>query len=175
MGGSLSIYPRVEVLITLNNKKIPPRLLLNPLHFLSLGFGSGLSPFAPGTFGTLVAIPLYLLIYGLSLEWYLLITLVAFVAGVFLCDSTSKALGVHDHSGIVWDEIVGYMITMIAVPFDWLWIAAGFVLFRFFDILKPWPIKWADRQLAGGFGIMFDDVLAGIFALIVLHLLIYLI
>ncbi len=152
-------------------KKIPPRLLLNPIHFLSVGFGSGLAPFAPGTFGTLAAIPVYLLMSGLTLEIYLLITIIAFLVGVFLCDKTARALGVHDHSGIVWDEIVGFLITMVAVPLDWRWIVIGFVLFRLFDILKPWPIKWADQRLTGGFGIMFDDVLAGIFALIVLHLM----
>ena len=90
-----------------------------------------------------------------------------------VCGYTSDALGVHDHSGIVWDEIVGFMITMIAIPVELWTIVAGFVLFRVFDILKPWPIKWADARLQGGFGIMFDDVLAGIFALIGLHLLDY--
>ena len=94
------------------------------------------------------------------------------VVGVFLCDYTSKALGVHDHSGIVIDEIAGYLITMIAVPFDWLWIVLGFILFRFFDILKPWPISWLDKNLQGGAGIMLDDVLAGIFSLICLHVII---
>lgn len=153
-------------------KKIPPGLLKNPVHFLSLGFGSGLSPFAPGTFGTLAAIPLYLLIQPLSLSVYLLITLLTLVLGFYLCGQTAKALGVHDHGGIVWDEIVGFFITMIAVPLDWKWILAGFVLFRFFDIVKPWPIKWIDAKVSGGVGIMLDDVLAGIFALIGLHLLI---
>ena len=147
-------------------------MLKNPVHFLSLGFGSGLSPFAPGTFGTLAAIPLYLLIQPLSLSVYLLITLLTLVLGFYLCGQTAKALGVHDHGGIVWDEIVGFFITMIAVPLDWKWILAGFVLFRFFDIIKPWPIKWIDAKVSGGVGIMLDDVLAGIFALIGLHLLI---
>lgn len=126
-------------------------------------------PFAPGTFGTLAAIPVYLLMAPLSLPVYLLITLAAFALGVYLCGYTSRSLGVHDHSGIVWDEIVGFMITMIAVPNEFWWIVAGFVLFRLFDIVKPWPIKWVDTHLQGGFGIMFDDVLAGIFALIGLH------
>ncbi len=164
-------------LITLSHKSdsliIPVSMLKNPVHFLSLGFGSGLSPFAPGTFGTLVAIPLYLLIQPLSLTWYLLITVVATILGFYLCGETAKALGEHDHGGIVWDEIVGYFITMIAVPLDWKWIVAGFILFRFFDILKPWPIKWVDAKVSGGIGIMLDDVLAGIFALIGLHLMIH--
>ena len=158
----------------MSNKAIPLAYLKNPLHLLSLGFGSGLAPFAPGTFGTLVAIPLYWCASQLTLTAFIVTIIAGFVFGVFLCGYTSKALGVHDHSGIVWDEIVGYFITMLAVPFDWLWVAAGFVLFRFFDIVKPWPIRWVDKHLQGGFGIMFDDVLAGIFAMLALHFLIYL-
>ncbi len=150
--------------------KIPPRLLRNPLHFLSLGFGSGLAPFAPGTFGTLAAVPLYLLLAQLPLAYYLLAVLVAFVIGVYLCGYTSAALGEHDHSGIVWDEFVGFWITMIAVPATWQWILAGFVLFRLFDIVKPWPVKVADAKMKGGFGIMFDDVLAALYALIGLQI-----
>lgn len=130
-------------------------------------------PFAPGTFGTVAAIPVYLVVSQLSILSYLLIIALAFILGVYLCGYTSRALGVHDHSGIVWDEIVGYLITMIAVPLEVWLVVAGFVLFRFFDILKPWPIKWVDTHLKGGFGIMFDDVLAGIFALIGVHLLNY--
>ena len=156
-------------------KKIPASYLKDPRHFLSLGFGSGLAPVAPGTFGTLAAIPVYWLLSPLPLLAYLGVTVLAFALGVYLCEFTSRALGVHDHSGIVWDEVVGYLITMIAMPNDLLWMAAGFVLFRIFDIAKPWPISWADRHLSGGFGIMVDDVLAGIFALAGLHLLDYLI
>jgi phosphatidylglycerophosphatase A len=156
------------------NKAIPAKLLRHPIHLLSLGFGSGLSPYAPGTMGTLVAIPLYLLIAHLPLTIYLGIIIVGFVLGVYFCHLTSEALGVHDHPGIVWDEVIGFWITMIAVPvLNWQWIAAGFVLFRFFDIIKPWPVKLADKRLPGGFGIMFDDVLAGIYALICMQLLHY--
>lgn len=157
-----------------NNIKIPISYMKNPVHLLATGFGSGLMPKAPGTFGTLAAIPLYLAISQFDLWFYLLLTIVVTVLGVFVCDYTSKALGVHDHSGIVIDEIAGYFITMIAVPFDWLWIVVGFVLFRFFDILKPWPISWLDKNLHGGLGIMLDDVLAGFFSLFCLHLIIYL-
>ena len=152
---------------------IPPRLLLNPLHFLSFGFGAGLSPRAPGTCGTLIAVPLYIGFADLPLTWYFLLLLIAFGVGVIICEYTSRAMGVHDHPGIVWDEFVGYWITMVGVPPDWLWIFLGFVLFRTFDIWKPWPVKVADRTLKGGFGIMFDDVLAGIYALICLHLVIW--
>ena len=144
-------------------------MLRDPRHFLALGFGSGLAPVAPGTFGTLAAVPVYWAMSGLSLPLYLLLTLLALLLGIYLCGFTSRALGVHDHSGIVWDEVVGYLITMIALPVSWQWMLAGFVLFRFFDIVKPWPIRWVDKRLHGGFGIMLDDVLAGIFALIALH------
>lgn len=155
--------------------RIPPRLLRNPLHLLSLGFGSGLAPVAPGTFGTLAAVPFYLLLAQLSLHWYLLVVVVGFGIGVFLCQYTSDALGVHDHGGIVWDEFVGYWITMIAVPFAWQWILLGFVLFRVFDIFKPWPVKIADAKMKGGFGIMLDDVLAGLYALACMHLVLQLV
>ena len=128
-----------------------------------------MAPFAPGTFGTLAAIPVFWFMNELSLPLYLVLTLAGFLIGIYLCDFTSRALGVHDHSGIVWDEIIGYLITMIALPGDWVWMLAGFIAFRFFDILKPWPIRLADKRLHGGFGIMFDDVLAGIFAMLTLH------
>jgi len=153
--------------------KISPKLLRNPLHLLSLGFGSGLAPVAPGTFGTLAAIPFYLLLAQLTLPVYLAIILAGFALGVFLCRYTSDALGEHDHSGIVWDEFIGFWITMIAVPSTWPWILTGFVLFRFFDIVKPWPVSLADAKMKGGFGIMIDDVLAGIYALACVHLALY--
>ncbi len=157
-----------------NNKvKIPASYLKNPLHFLSLGFGSGLMPKAPGTFGTVAAVPVYFLMSDLSLTWYLLITLIITLFGVYLCGYTSKALGVHDHSGIVIDEIAGFLIAMIAVPFSLLNIVIGFVLFRIFDIVKPWPIGWLDKKIHGGSGIMIDDVVAGVFSLICLHLINY--
>ncbi|RLA13108.1 MAG: phosphatidylglycerophosphatase A [Gammaproteobacteria bacterium] len=141
-------------------------MLSSPVHLLSLGFGSGLSRYAPGTMGTLVAIPFYLLLSRLELWPYLIVVAAGFLLGIYVCDKTSKALGVHDHSGIVWDEIIGYWITMIAIPaVTWQWILAGFVLFRFFDIVKPWPVKIADKRVPGGFGIMFDDLLAGLYAL----------
>ncbi len=142
-----------------------------PAHFFAFGFGSGLAPFAPGTFGTAAAIPLYLLIQPLSLPIYLAVVVAAFVFGVWVCDQAGSDLGVHDHGGIVWDEFVGLWVTMIAAPAGWGWVAAGFLLFRLFDIWKPWPIRWADQQVSGGFGVMLDDVIAGVYALIVLQLL----
>ena len=148
---------------------VPASVWRNPIHFLAFGFGSGAAPYAPGTFGTLAAIPIYWLMMPLPLWAYLGIVLVMTVMGIWLCDVTSKNMGVHDHSGIVWDEFVGYLITMAAAPPGWLWIVVGFFLFRFFDVLKPWPIGWIDRQVQGGWGIMLDDILAGVYAWLVLQ------
>lgn len=150
-------------------------LCRNPIHLASFGFGSGLSPKAPGTVGTLVAIPLWLLLQTLDLPLYLAVLVLAFAFGVFCCAYTARAMGVHDHGGIVWDEFVGFWITMIAVPAEPLWILAGFVLFRLFDIAKPWPIKWLDKRVHGGFGIMIDDVVAGVAAALLLQATILLI
>lgn len=145
------------------------RVFRDPAHFLALGFGSGCAPKAPGTFGTLAAIPLYLLMQPLPLWIYLLLTGAGFALGVWICDRTARDLGVHDHPAIVWDEVVGYWIAMIAAPPGWLWVITGFALFRLFDILKPWPIRQADRKIGGGFGIMFDDLLAAGYAWLTLQ------
>ncbi len=145
----------------------------NPVHFLAFGFGSGLVPFAPGTFGTLAAIPLYLLMQHLPLAVYLALLVVICVAGIWICGKSSQMLGVHDHSGIVWDEFAGYLVTMIAAPNHWVWMLAGFVLFRLFDIWKPWPISLLDKKVQGGLGIMLDDIVAGLFALLCLQIFIY--
>ena len=146
----------------------------SPVHFLAFGFGSGLSPFAPGTAGTLAAIPLYLLLVQLSFWGYVAVLLVMSLVGIWICGESSRRLGVHDHGGIVWDEFAGYLLTMLAAPAGWLWIVVGFFLFRLFDIWKPWPIRVVDREVSGGFGIMFDDILAGIYAWIALQLLAWL-
>lgn len=143
--------------------------LTDPRHFLALGFGSGLVPKAPGTMGTVMAIPFFLLLQQLPLWGYLLVLLGAFLLGIWLCGVTARNLGVHDHPGIVWDEFVGYWLTMTAAPAGWLWVLLGFCLFRIFDIAKPWPIRQVDRRVGGGFGIMFDDVLAGVYAWLVLQ------
>jgi len=139
-------------------------LIKRPVCFLGLGFGSGLAPKAPGTFGTIAAIPICLLMQNLSLVTYLVLTVIAFIVGIWICQKSADWLGKEDPSAVVWDEIVGYLVTMIAAPQGWQWVVLGFVLFRFFDILKPWPISIADKELHGGFGIMLDDVIAGIFA-----------
>jgi phosphatidylglycerophosphatase A len=150
--------------------KVDPRLLRHPVELLGFGLGSGLAPFAPGTAGTLVAIPIYLLLRDLPPGGYLAIVGMMFLAGVPICSHAAARLGVHDHPAIVWDEIVGYLVTMICAPPGWTGIIAGFALFRCFDIIKPWPIRWCDRRVAGGLGIMLDDLLAGAFAAGVLQI-----
>jgi len=151
---------------------IPASLLKDPLHLLSLGFGSGLLPKAPGTFGTLVAIPLYLLLVLYASESiYIIATSSGLILGFFLCERTTRVLGVQDHPGIVWDEIIGFLITMLFIIPDPISILLGFVLFRIFDILKPWPISVIDSRIKGGVGVMLDDVLAGGFALVCMHLI----
>lgn len=151
---------------------VRPRFRLsNPIHFLALGFGSGLMPWMPGTFGTLAAIPVYLLLAQLPLVPYFALIVLLFLLGVYLCGAAARAAGVHDHPAIVWDEIVGFLITMLALPTSWQTVLAGFLLFRLFDILKPWPIRLLDRYVEGGFGIMIDDAVAGLFALLSLHAL----
>jgi phosphatidylglycerophosphatase A len=154
-------------------KKPPVKLLLNPVHFCSLGFGTGYSPKAPGTMGTLAGLLVYLLVQDLDLVYYLVMTLGFLVTGIFMCRYTTDALKVDDHPAIVWDEIVGYLITMCYAPAGWWWPLLGFVLFRIFDILKPWPINLADKQLKGGIGIMLDDVIAGIYSLAIMQIISY--
>ena len=154
-----------------NDEPVGPRPFSRPMQFLAFGFGSGLSPWAPGTAGTLVAVPLYLLVAHWSLPLYSGFILLTAVLGIWFCDAASRELGVHDHPGIVWDEFVGFWITLWALPPDWTWIVAGFLLFRLFDIVKPWPISVLDKRVKGGFGIMIDDIVAGLLACGTLHLL----
>ncbi|MEF1253688.1 MULTISPECIES: phosphatidylglycerophosphatase A [unclassified Vibrio] len=150
--------------------------LKNPWHLLATGFGSGLSPIVPGTMGTLAAIPFYLLLVQLPLPLYLVALVVACIVGVKICQVTSDDMGVHDHGSIVWDEFAGFWITMLVVPvlnlsaYDWKWLLTGFVLFRFFDMVKPWPIGWLDKRVHGGLGIMLDDIVAGVMAGVALYL-----
>jgi phosphatidylglycerophosphatase A len=140
-------------------------------HWLAFGLGSGLSPKAPGTMGSALALLFYILLSHLPPMVYAGVVITAFAFGIWLCEETAKDLGVHDHGGIVWDEFVGMWLTLFLAPPQWFWLLIGFVLFRLLDILKPWPIKWADKRVEGGLGIMLDDVLAGIMAALCLQAL----
>ncbi len=143
-------------------------LIKRPACFVAYGFGAGLAPKAPGTIGTLVALPIYWLIQNWSLTAYLALIMGMFIAGIWLCQKASDWLKQDDASGIVWDEIVGYLVAMTFAPTGWQWMLLGFVLFRFFDILKPWPVSLADKKLHGGLGVMLDDVIAGLYAAVFL-------
>jgi phosphatidylglycerophosphatase A len=146
------------------NQLTPRQIMSDPVLFLAFGFGSGLAKKAPGTFGTLSAIPVYWLFAQADFLVYSVMTLIVTLVGVWICGIAAEKLDEHDFGGIVWDEIAGFLITMWLVPLTWQTVIAGFILFRFFDILKPWPIKWLDQQVQGGLGIMIDDVLAAVFA-----------
>jgi len=139
-----------------------------PAGFLAIGFGAGLSRYAPGTMGTLVAIPLGLLLKLLPPALFWVALAVLFLAGISLCGAASRMLGRHDPGNIVWDEMVGYWLTVALVPVSWAWWLAAFVAFRLFDILKPWPIRQLERYFGGGLGIMLDDVVAAVYAMAVL-------
>ncbi len=149
-------------------------LVSHPAHFIALGLGSGLAPRAPGTFGTLAAFPIYYLLdagmraVDLGDAGMLVVALLFFVLGVWACGRTGRDIGVADHGGMVWDEIVAFLLVLIVAPEGLWWRVAAFVLFRIFDIAKPPPIRHFDRTLKGGFGVMFDDILAGFYTLIVL-------
>jgi phosphatidylglycerophosphatase A len=144
----------------------------HPAHFLAFGFGSGLAGKAPGTFGTLVAFPMYwYLSPRLTDAVFLLVLIWAFAIGVWICDITGKALGVPDHGGIVWDEIVAFVLVLFFTPAGWEWSLLAFALFRFFDIAKPPPIHYFDSNWHGGLGVMFDDLLAAGYALICMALI----
>ena len=147
-------------------------VLSQPAHFFAFGFGSGLSPIAPGTIGTLVGIPIYLLLSSLELYLYIFALIIISIVGIITAGRSARLLETHDHGGIVIDEICGYLVTMLFAPSGWVWILLGFVLFRVFDIFKPWPISWLDRDIGGGLGIVADDLMAGIYALLSLQLVV---
>lgn len=136
--------------------------------FLAFGFGSGLLPRAPGTWGTLLAVPLFLLLRAMPPFAFWLCLTAAFALGVWLVQRVGRRLGVADYGGIVWDEIVGFWLALAVAPRGWLWLLAGFALFRFFDIIKPWPVNMVESRIEGGLGVMLDDVLAGLYTLILL-------
>jgi len=142
----------------------------SPAGLLAFGFGAGLSPIAPGTMGTLVAIPFVFGLKSLEPAVFWLVLLALFLLGVGICGMVSRRLGVHDHGGIVWDEMVGYWISVACVPLQWGWLLAAFLLFRLFDIFKPWPIRQLDQKVSGGLGIMLDDAVAALFTVAILAL-----
>ena len=140
----------------------------HPAHLISLGFGIGLIPFMPGTLGTLAAWPLGWFMRDLSPAVVFPLLALLFAVGVWACGVTGRRLGIHDHNGMVWDEIVAFLLVLAIVPGVLVWQAAAFVVFRFFDILKPPPIRWFERRYTGGFGVMFDDLIAAGYTLLVL-------
>jgi phosphatidylglycerophosphatase A len=152
---------------------VPRGFLRDPLHLIALGFGAGLVPRLPGTAGTVVGVFAFLGLRYLGTFPYAVAVCVLFALGVWICDRAAAALDTHDHRAIVWDEIVGFLVTMIGAPEGWAWIALGFALFRLFDIWKPWPVRWVDREVPGGLGVMADDIAAGALGLIVLQIIAY--
>ena len=138
----------------------------NPVHLLAFGFGSGLLRPAPGTLGTLAGLLLFIPLNLLPDLLLLPLFVLAFVAGIWICGRTGRDLGVHDYGGIVWDEIVAMMLVLAFAPDGWLWWLAAFLLFRFFDAVKPPPIRWFDRRVSGGFGVMLDDIIAAVLSII---------
>lgn len=150
------------------NKELANKVLRDPVNFLAFGFGSGLAPFAPGTFGTVVGAVIAWYSAHWSMELRIVTAVSLFLAGVWICGKSARQIGVHDHPGIVWDEIAAIYATLLFVPLSWAWWLAGFVLFRLFDIWKPWPIRDLDHRLHGGLGIMLDDVVAALYAVILL-------
>lgn len=142
----------------------------NPIHLIAAGFGSGLAPRAPGTFGTLAALIPWWPLHFLSAPLYWAIIALGTAFGIYVCGKTARDLRTHDHGSIVWDEFIGLWIALAWLPSSIAWVGAGFLLFRLFDIWKPWPISWCDRHVHGGFGIMLDDILAGGTALVVVQI-----
>lgn len=158
----------------LSMKKISLKVWQDPVYFIAFGFGSGLLPKFPGTWGTLAAIPIYLLLAPHSFLTYLIISSLLFLLGVWVSQKVADDLNVHDYSGIVWDEVVGYLFTMLCAPHGVIWIIIGFFLFRLFDIWKPYPIGYIDKHVSGGLGIMLDDLIAAIPAALLLQTLAWL-
>ena len=153
----------------IEQRKVPVReVLTDPVHFLAFGFGTGLAPVAPGTFGSLPGVLLAWLTLDLGIYVQVGVAAALFLAGIPICGASARKLGIHDHGGIVWDEICGMYVTLLLAPASLLGFAAGFGLFRLFDIVKPWPIRDLDHRLGGGLGIMLDDLVAALYALILL-------
>lgn len=148
------------------------RLMSHPAGWIATALGAGLSPRAPGTAGSLVALlPWWFLLRGLPLGWYVAVLVAGFALGVWACAVSDRRVGMHDQGALVWDEVIGMWITLFAAPSSWWWMLVGFGLFRLFDIWKPSLVRLADRRVHGGFGVMLDDAVAGVFALAALQLI----
>ena len=150
---------------------VPAAIWQRPLYFIAFGFGSGAIPCAPGTFGTLLAIPFYLLLQHLPPVLYITFVVLFCAASMWISERVSNEIKVHDHPGMNLDEFAGFFVTMIFAPVGWQWIVLGFLLFRLFDIWKPWPINWLDEKIQGGFGMVIDDIVAGLFSFVVIQLI----
>ena len=150
--------------------KLARTVLRDPVHFLAFGFGTGLMPFAPGTFGSIPGVVLFWLTIDLGLYVQLGLVAAMTLAGIWLCGESAKRIGVHDHGGIVWDEIVGMYVTLLVAPVTVYGFVLAFVLFRVMDIVKPWPIRDLDHSIHGGLGIMLDDLVAALYAALLLVL-----
>jgi phosphatidylglycerophosphatase A len=151
-------------------------VLAHPAGWIASGFGSGLIPFAPGTAGSAAALLPWLLLRELPMAWVLVAIGLAFLLGIWASNIVIDRLGISDPGVIVWDEFVGQWITLLPLmlwPAHWSWIFAGFLIFRVFDVVKPWPCSWADRRVKGGFGVMLDDVLAGVYSAFALALAVW--
>ena len=153
----------------MSSESVTKQVLTHPVHFLAFGFGSGLSPKAPGTCGSLIIVPVIFWFGFLSVNTFIITTILVCLSGIYICGRSAELLNTHDHPGIVWDEFAGMFITFLLIPITWQNLVAGFILFRLFDIVKPWPIKWVDAKVSGGLGIMLDDILAGLVACGCLH------
>jgi phosphatidylglycerophosphatase A len=143
-------------------------LLRHPAHLIAFGFGAGLAPAAPGTWGTLLALPVYWMVSPLlDPIGFLMMVAVLLALGIWACEVTGRAIGVSDHGGMVWDETVAFLLVLYFVPAALPWQAAAFLLFRLFDILKPPPIRYYERTFRNGFGVMLDDLVAAFYTLLV--------
>ena len=151
-------------------KNLARAVLTDPVHFLAFGFGTGLAPFAPGTFGSIPGVVLFWLTLDLGLYVQLSVAAALALSGIWICGESARRIGIHDHGGIVWDEITGMYITLLVAPFSVTGWLLAFALFRVMDIVKPWPIRDLDHRLGGGFGIMLDDLVAALYAFVPLGL-----
>jgi phosphatidylglycerophosphatase A len=153
-----------------SRQNLARKVLTDPVHMLAFGFGTGLAPVAPGTVGSLLGVALAWLTLNLGLITQIGCAAFLFLSGIWICGESARRLGIHDHGGIVWDEIAGMYVTLLVAPFTISAWILGFLLFRAFDIVKPWPIRDLDHRLGGGLGIMLDDLVAALYAAILLAL-----